>query len=154
MSRHFLSKRDIKAMREDLNSIPAEFSELDRLEIEEQGKLTLYYYRRKPFFYRNEGLIPTLFMINTQKPSKNRVTVDRGAVPHVAKGAGVFIRGIIEADQGITEGDMVFVRNEDGVYIAVGFADTDTDGLLSKRDGEGIRTVHFLEDEIMREYTS
>lgn len=154
MSRHFLSKRDIKGIKEKLAQVPVDFSELDKLEIEEAGKLTVYYYKRKPFFYSNEILIPTLYLINTQKPTRNRVTVDDGAVPHVAKGSGIFIRGIVAADEGIQKGDMVFVKNSEGVYLSVGIANVDTEGLLSRKDGEGIMNLHFLEDEIMKSLSS
>lgn len=150
MSRHFLSKRDIKGLREDLSDVPVNFDELESLEIEEGGSYTLYYYKRKPFFFRNRRVVPTLILINTIKPTQNRVTVDSGAVPHVAKGAGIFIRGIIEADAGIVDGSLVFVRNADGIYISVGISNTDTEGLLSKSDGEGIHNIHYLEDEIMK----
>lgn len=150
MSRHFLSKRDIKAFREKFADIPIDFDEFNRLEIDESGKITVYYYRKRPYFFDDGRLIPTLYLLNAVKPERNRITVDKGAVPHVAKGAGIFIRGILDADPGIVKDDMLFIRNEDGVYISVGLSNTDTNTLLSKSDGEGIRNLHYLEDEIMK----
>lgn len=154
MSRHFLSKRDIKKIREDLESIPIGFSDIEHLEIEESGKFTVYFYKRKPFFFRTDRLIPTLFLLNTLKPEQNRITVDNGAVPHVAKGSGIFIRGITGADHDISEGDMVFVKNLDNVYISVGISNCDTETLLSKKDGEGIQNIHHLGDELMKNFSS
>ncbi len=153
MSRHFLSKRDIKSLKEKISDIPVEFSELDRLEIDEGRKPVIYYYRKKPYFFENGLVIPTLYLLNTLKPTGKRITVDSGAVPHVAKGAGIFIRGIIDADPGIENGDMVYVKNEDGVFISVGISNADTATLLSKSDGEGIRNIHYIEDDVMKTST-
>lgn len=150
MSRHFLSKRDIKAFKDQISDLPLDFSEFQTLEIDESSKPVIYYYKKKPFFYLAERLLPTLYYVNTNRPEKNRVTVDDGAVPHVLKGAGIFIRGIVAADEGIDKGDMVFVRNLKDVYICVGISNTDTSTLLSRSDGEGIKNIHFLEDDIMK----
>ncbi|MCK4928129.1 MAG: RNA-binding protein, partial [Methanosarcinales archaeon] len=45
-------------------------------------------------------------------PDKMVVTVDAGAIPFVVKGADVMKPGIVSADPGIKEGDLVVVTEE------------------------------------------
>ncbi len=151
MSRHFISKRDLKKIRPRVESLHIDFTDITRLEVESRGRMTIYYFEKRPFFFEAERLIPTLFLLNAVNPNGKRVTVDDGAVPHIIKGSDIFIRGITEVDPDIVPGDMVYVRNQKGTFIAVGVASEPSEKLLSNSTGMGIRTLHYLNDRIMRE---
>ncbi|MBW6518684.1 MAG: RNA-binding protein [ANME-2 cluster archaeon] len=82
------------------------------------------------------------------KPDKKVVTVDAGAIPFVVKGADVMKPGIVSADPGIAEGDLVIVIEEThGKALAVGRALVPGDQ-MTEGGGKAIRTVHIVGDKL------
>ena len=81
-------------------------------------------------------------------PDKMVVTVDAGAIPFVVKGADVMIPGIVSADPGITEGDLVIVTEEThGKPLAVGRALVSGDQ-MTEGSGKAIKTIHIVGDKL------
>jgi PUA domain protein len=81
--------------------------------------------------------------------SKRYVTVDMGAVKFVANGADVMGPGIVDADQGIVSGDLVWVRDvRNRRPLAVGRALLSCDEMLKKEKGKAISTIHYVGDKL------
>ncbi len=81
-------------------------------------------------------------------PDKMVVTVDAGAIPFVVKGADVMKPGIVSADPGIKEGDLVVVTEEThGKALAVGRALVPGDQ-MTVGSGKAIKTVHIVGDKL------
>ncbi|UCE45565.1 MAG: RNA-binding protein [Methanobacteriota archaeon] len=81
--------------------------------------------------------------------SKRFVTVDMGAVRFVANGADVMGPGIVDADETITEGDLVWVRDEKNLRpLAVGKAIASAEGLKAKPKGKAVISLHYVGDKL------
>lgn len=81
--------------------------------------------------------------------TKRFVTVDMGAVKFVANGADVMGPGIVEADAGIAEGDLVWIRDvRNKRPLAIGKALMSGEALMRREKGKSIASVHHVGDRI------
>jgi PUA-domain protein len=147
MSRHILSKKDYKNFMERLKKYNIDGSSMADIEIEENKKNEIYYFSGKPVFYNG---IPTLYLINYLKPETHNITVDDGAVPHIMNGSNLFAPGIKEISNDVKQGDMVFIKNINGLYIAIGTANKNFNIIMSEKKGEAVKILHYLNDNIMK----
>ena len=77
------------------------------------------------------------------------VTVDMGAVKYVANGADVMGPGIVEADAGIAEGDLVWIRDvKNKRPLAIGRSLMSGEALARKGKGKSLTSVHHVGDRI------
>ncbi len=149
-----MRSKEIKALAEQLSSelgVPV-FGEDDPVDTAEGPDFNLIYvgndilgliYEDKPFL--------TVRGLQKYRPEHRYVTVDMGAVRFVTNGADVMGPGITEADDGISEGDMVWIRDEKNrVPLAVGIALRDTEGIRSKEKGKAIRMLHYVGDKLWK----
>ena len=82
------------------------------------------------------------------EPDEAVVTVDAGAVEFVTNGADVMRPGVVEADAGIEEGDLLVVVEENhGKPLAVGRALTDGDDMLGD-EGRVVESVYHVGDDL------
>lgn len=82
------------------------------------------------------------------QPSRSLVTVDAGAVEFVTNGADVMRPGITEVDDGVEEGDLVVVVEENhGKALAIGRAQVDADEMLGD-EGKVVESLHHVGDEL------
>ncbi|ABR54970.1 PUA domain containing protein [Methanococcus vannielii SB] len=153
--RYMLKKKELKEIKEDLGKIfdvekiipkdaPVEKAVLDL------GEIILV--DGTPLAMINNGkMFPTLkFLLNTSIEN-NRVTVDMGAVKFLANGADVMAPGIVDADENIQTGDIVFVV--DVMHkkpLSVGEALMDGKVMVEEKKGKAIKTLHFVGDEIWK----
>ena len=85
---------------------------------------------------------------NEYPPTRNRVTVDAGAISFVSDGADVMRPGIVEADPDIAEGDLVVIDEENhGKVLAVGRALTSGDDMVGS-DGRVVDSIHHVGDDL------
>jgi len=85
---------------------------------------------------------------NEYPPERGVVTVDGGAVSFVSDGADVMRPGIVEADEGIEEGDLVAINEEaHGKFLAVGRAMTDGTDMVGD-SGKVVKSIHHVGDEL------
>lgn len=85
---------------------------------------------------------------NAFPPERNVVTVDAGAVSFVSDGADVMRPGIVEADPGIEEGDLLIVVEEThGKALAVGEALVDGAEMLGDQ-GKVVESRHHVGDDL------
>lgn len=148
-----MSKKEGKLVRDMMSKYGIEIS-ADGIEVDERKGEKCYFISGKPAVYVGESIIPTLFLINEAHPSRNNVTVDDGAVPHIVNGSDVFAQGIVSIDQGINQGDMVFIRNLKGQYIAVGMARRGYADIIANKKGQAISLLHYPGDSIMKKFYS
>lgn len=151
MARHFVSKKDAKALKESLSVLSLTLPDT-AIEIDERKGEKCYFVGGKPYVYVSARTIPTLFLLNETKPERMYVTVDDGAVPHIINGANVFAQGIVDLDPEIAEESMVFIRNSKEQYIAVGISKRSASDILADKKGEAITLIHFPGDKIMKSF--
>mgnify|MGYP003835837511 CR=1 FL=1 len=85
---------------------------------------------------------------NQHPPQKHVVTVDAGAVSFVSDGADIMRPGITEADDDISEGDLVVINEEShGKFLAVGRAKTDGDDMVGD-SGKVVESLHHVGDDL------
>lgn len=81
--------------------------------------------------------------------TKRHVTVDMGAVKFVANGADVMGPGIVDADEGIAAGDLVWVRDvRNKRPLAVGRALVPYAEMVKKEKGKAISAIHHVGDKL------
>jgi len=85
------------------------------------------------------------------RPQKCFVTVDMGAVPYVTNGADIMGPGIVDADEGIEENDLVWIRDVNNlVPLAVGVALFSGPELKKKAKGKAIKNLHNVGDKLWK----
>jgi len=85
---------------------------------------------------------------NVAEPETGAVTVDAGAIEFVSGGADVMRPGIVEADDSISEGDLVVIVEEThGKALAVGRALVDGDEMAGD-SGKVVQSLHHVGDDL------
>ncbi|KZX47314.1 MULTISPECIES: RNA-binding protein [unclassified Haloarcula] len=98
--------------------------------------------------YLNGEPFLTVQGANQYPPQKHVVTVDAGAVSFVSDGADIMRPGITEADDDISEGDLVVINEEShGKFLAVGRAQTDGDDMVGD-SGKVVKSLHHVGDDL------
>lgn len=151
MARHFVSKKDVKTLRESLRLIGIEFPDVP-VEVDERKGEKCYFVGGKPYVYVSKSMVPTLFLLNDVRPESMHVTVDDGAVPHIINGANVFAQGISDLDPAIEENSVVYIRNLKNQYIAVGVSKKSGKEIMAEKKGEAIILIHYPGDKIMKTF--
>ncbi len=94
-----------------------------------------------------DDLFPTVNGLLKLIPEKAFVTVDMGAVRFVYNGADIMAPGVVDADEDIEEGDLVWIRDENhGKPLAVGRALTDGNTMIESTGGKVVKTLHHIGD--------
>jgi len=146
MSRHIISKKDYKILKDKLLKYNIDISNIENIEIDSSKKNEIYYFSGKPIFYNN---IPTLYLINYLKIKDKTITVDDGAVPHIENGSNLFAPGIVNMDNTIKKDDIVFIKNKNNLFIAIGISLDDYNNIIQSKKGEAVKIIHYLNDKIM-----
>ncbi len=77
------------------------------------------------------------------------VEVDHGAIPFLMKGADCMVAGVHGADASIGVGDLVWIRDMTHKRpLAIGWATMNAEDLVSMTKGKGIKTLHWVGDEL------
>lgn len=104
------------------------------------GDPSVFYYEDEPFL--------TVRGANENPPRQGIVTVDAGAVSFVSDGADVMRPGIVEADETISEDDLVAIAEEShGKVLAVGRAKTGGDDMVGD-SGKVVESIHYVGDDL------
>lgn len=100
-------------------------------------------------FHSPEGFAPTVRGLLKWEPESRRVTVDMGAVKFVYNGADVMAPGIVAADPGIEEGDLVLIDEEQHHKpLAVGLALMSSEEMVERSSGRAVESLHHVGDEL------
>ena len=140
MSKHYLSKKDVKHFQEKLSSMGLSVPDSGDLQVDETKGRSIYYIGRVEVAVEEGELLPTPAFLNIIKPAKRVIKVDNGAVPHILNGANVFARGILSMSEDIRKDDYVFIADQNGRFIATGKAMLDYDPEIRSKSGEAVRT--------------
>lgn len=77
------------------------------------------------------------------------VEVDHGAIPFLMKGADCMVAGIHAAESTVQNGDLVWIRDmKHKRPLAIGWSTMDAEELVSSTKGKGIKTLHWVGDEL------
>jgi PUA domain protein len=150
--RHPIKKKEIRKILDGLKKIFSceLFDEKERIEIARIEKFTvvlingeadLFIIDGEPFF--------TIKGIMKYSPKEQFVTIDMGAVKHIANGADTMTPGIVDADINIEKGDTVWIRDEkNNRPLAVGIALMDGLKMVEKKQGKAIHSIHHIGDDL------
>uniref|UniRef100_UPI00006833A5 conserved hypothetical protein n=1 Tax=Thermoplasma acidophilum (strain ATCC 25905 / DSM 1728 / JCM 9062 / NBRC 15155 / AMRC-C165) TaxID=273075 RepID=UPI00006833A5 len=150
-SKHFISKKEAKRIWEQMSRYGIDITG-ESLEVAAQKSASAYYIGGKPMVFQAGDLIPSVYLLNYRNPSRNIVTVDEGAEPHILNGSDLFAPGIVSMDDSIRKGDMIFVKSSKGYFIAVGMAEMDAGEVMATKRGKAARIIHFPGDELIRAF--
>ena len=150
-TRTILKDRDAKPLIEELRKIPGlhELPHRTRVETETvKGSEVIFVDGQPIAFKRETTLVPVL--TNTSAVEKlPKVTVDMGAVPHVAGGADIMAPGVRGVQGSFGEKQLVVVVDEKyGKSLAVGRSLMDSEKLSATKKGKVITNLHYVGDEI------
>jgi PUA domain protein len=135
------------ALRDTVGVAPAEDASIEEAEVDDGPDLFLV--DGEPLVVRIDGeYFVTVQGALALEPDDLLVTVDAGAVEFVTNGADVMRPGVVEADEGIEEGDLVVIVEENhGKPLAVGRALTDGGDMLGE-EGRVIESIYHVGDEL------
>jgi PUA domain protein len=152
--RHRLKRKEIKRLSEEISlqvGVPT-FDESDTVDLGSapdfdaifvNGKVLALVFEQKPFL--------SVRGVLHYQAKKKFVTVDMGAVGFVCNGADVMGPGIIDADQGIDKGDIVWIRDEKNFKpLAIGKALVPGNEMLGKGKGKMIQSVTYVGDKLWK----
>lgn len=149
-----MRSKEIRSLSEELKTLFGcdVFGEDDPVDVAESQDFNLIFvgndilgmiYQDKPFL--------TVRGVLKYRPSTRFVTVDMGAVPYVTNGADIMGPGIVDCDDGIVEGDLVWIRDvKNLVPLAIGVALRDSEAIKSKEKGKAIQTLHNVGDKLWK----
>ncbi len=152
-SKHYVSKKELREVVKALAAIGIDI-DADAMEVSENRKVRCYYVNGKPMVFMNADTIPSVYLLNAVKPTRNVVMVDGGAEPHIMNGSNLFAQGIREMDENIKENEMVFIQSEKGYFIAVGISVRSALDIMSNKKGLAVKTIHYPNDEFMKTFDS
>jgi PUA domain protein len=151
-NRHRLSKKEVRSLEQELIASTgfSPFFEGLQIDVAETDKWTVILDSDGIVgIYINDRPFPTIRGLLRAKPSTRHITVDMGAVRHIANGADVMAPGIVDADASIKQGDIVWVRDEKHRKpISVGIALMSGPDMIANRQGKAVKNVHYVGDEI------
>ena len=151
-NRTILKERDAKPLIEEITrKIPgARFpAGKGRVELESVGDAELVLVEGQPAAVRRNGvLFPSLVNTDSLKVMP-KITVDMGAVPHIAGGADVMAPGVRKIEGEFEAGGLVVVIDEKyGKFLAVGSSMIDSKTMNGTKKGKIIKSLHYVGDEV------
>lgn len=97
----------------------------------------------------DDTYFPTVKGALKLKNDRRFVTVDRGAVGFISRGAHVMRPGVVDYDPEIKKGDLVVIKEEThGKPLAIGRALWHAGEIASKKEGKCVENLHYVGDEI------
>jgi PUA domain protein len=151
-NRYPIREKDAKDVADALSrTFGSSFSwEGRRVERAEAQGYTVFLVDHVPMaFLDNDAVLPTVRGLLAFGAKDRFVTVDKGAVPFVIKGADVMSPGIVDADPSIAPGDVVWVREQAHLQpLAVGRALIEGREMVAATKGKAVKTLHHLRDAL------
>ncbi len=152
--RHQLRKSQQKEIIDTIRNILEDADTVigkKRIELAQAEDYKLILVDGKPLFFITDG--KPFFTVRGAlelQPQKRLVIVDAGAVSFIAKGADIMRPGIVSADPGIEEGDMVIiVEQAHGKPLAIGRALVSGEQMTGD-SGKVVKTIHYVGDRIWK----
>lgn len=116
---------------------------------DDQG-FRIYFIDGVPTAFALEGrVMPTVRGLLAFPATSRFVTVDKGAIDFILRGADVMAAGIVGADPAIAAGEAVWVREEAHLRpLAVGLALMTGQEMAAAEKGRAVKSVHHLRDKL------
>jgi len=149
--RHHLKKKELKKVLEELrDTFSVEIPKKVKGEVLVVDNYQVILIDGEPTLFKVEDrLYPTLHCIMKYNIERGKVVVDMGAVRFLARGADVMAPGIVDADENIKEGDVVFAVDETHKKpLIIGRALMDGVTMKNSNRGRAIKTLHYVGDAI------
>lgn len=141
-------KEDLKRACDEYEALLSDKAKVEVLETELDSKLIVID-GSVSIFETQRGYFPTVRGALLLKNTKRYVTVDRGAVKFVSRGADVMRPGIVDYDPGIKKGDCVVIKEEThGKPLAVGRAMWNGEEFAVRKKGKCVKNVLYVGDEV------
>lgn len=145
-----LRKKEIRGLNLELNQRYGLDNFLSKKGKVEWDNNLLFVDEEATFFYHENKLVPTLRLVLKENVLK-KIIVDTGAVKFVASGADVMRPGVVSADDGIKQDDIVaVVEQAHGKALAIGKALYNSEELMKLASGKVVKTIHFIGDEVWK----
>lgn len=152
--RYFARKDLVLKIRRDLKDISGEFEKIlppdAKVEVveTEEGNLILVN-GEAALFKHGEEYFPTVRGALKINADRRFITVDKGAIPFVAKGADVMRPGVVAFDEGTKRGELVIVNEETHrKALAIGIALWSGEELKNNKSGKCVKVIHHVGDEL------
>ncbi|MEA3430500.1 MAG: RNA-binding protein [Nanoarchaeota archaeon] len=151
MKRTQLSKKDIKDINLKLCDSFGRcdfITKKDDVKLLEDGFKVVHVNSESLFFYYENKLVPTLKLILKNNFLK-KIVIDMPAVKFIANGADVMRPGIKDVDEGIVNGDIVVIVDENNKKpLAIGISTMSSQELKESTSGKVIKNLHHVGDKI------
>ncbi len=150
--RHRLRQKEIAdlAAKIDASLGTKSFGPADTVDMAEAPEYEVVYVDGKILAFVLKG-VPFLTVKGLLRYGASRrfVTVDMGAVKFVYNGADVMGPGIASSDPSISEGDMVWIRDEKNLRpLAIGIALVSGAEMALRSKGKAVASVHHVGDKL------
>jgi PUA domain protein len=151
-----LKEREVKALLREFSRVYPNVALLESAKGFDEltvGEDVVYFVDGVPLIVRTKvGLLPSLKFMKAMD-SLPRVVVDMGAVAHIANGADVMRPGVKDVRGDFGKGGLVVIADERyDKPIALGLAEVDSTELRRVSRGKVIRTLHYVGDEVWKNF--
>lgn len=141
-----LNKSETKALEAQLAPLGFALDKKDRVVLVDNAYLSIN--GRLAFFQAQGRWAPTLRLL-LERPLLPVISVDRGAIPFLLKGADVMRPGVVDWDANVFKGGLItVVDQEHRKPLAVAAALVDASELAALEKGRVAKTLHYVGDEI------
>lgn len=153
-TRYYVRKGVVEKIIRELKEKNTEYAALlkkgDRVESLETDAGKLIMVNGETVIFEIDGsYFPTVRGALLLKNKRRFVTVDKGAVRFITRGAHIMRPGVVDYDPEIKEGDLVVIKEEThGKPLAVGRALWDGEEFGVKKEGRCVENIHYVGDEI------
>jgi PUA domain protein len=156
--RHLKDKESKQIIKDFTSKYPSSAESLSSVEHLEEliiEDAAVFFVDGKPWIIRTKrGLLPSLkfeAVLNTFP----KVTVDMGAVSHIANGAQIMRPGIRKIEGQFAEHALIVILDEKyRKTIALGIADVNSDTMQSMTKGRVISNIHYVGDPLWNEFAT
>jgi PUA-domain protein len=146
---HKIREDMIKIFGEDAVEILPEKSKVEILELGTDVGEVILVNGKQAFFETDTGYFPTVRGAQEIKTDTRFVTVDRGAVGFVIKGADIMRPGVVDFAHGIKKGDFVIIYEETHKKpIAIGKSLWNYEGFKEHEKGKCVKNILYVGDKI------
>ena len=153
MKRQHLKKREIRIVEESLKeryALDISLPKKGRVERVSLKHTEIIVVEGRPWFFSSDdvGFVPTLHFL-LEKQILKRIMIDMPAIRFITNGADVMRPGIVHIDEGIAEGEIVCIMDEQHHKpLAVGIALFSSEEMEALNSGKVIKNIHHVGDEI------
>lgn len=149
-----LREKEVRALSEEISAKVGVqvFTVEDTVDQAESTELDLIFVDGEVDAFVREGrAFLTIRGLLKYPATKSYVTVDMGAIRFLINGADIMGPGIVEADEAIKPGDMVWARDEKNRKpLAVGEALVTGTEMGQKKPGKCIKSILFVGDKVWK----